>query len=477
MTKTDIDLVRIKEAADSAAAMQGAAEVSDPSVQKMIRVVEAFLRAKKRICYGGSACNALLPPAARFYNPETDLPDYDFLSPTALEDGMELAEVFKLDLGFESVELRQGVHHGTYKLFVDFRGIADITEAQPRFFKALFRDAKEIDGIMYAHPNYLRMSMYLELSRPAGDVSRWGKVYQRLQLLNKYYPIDLPGDFCPKARTDFLAVPEPGNAAKRAKTIHNILIPHIASRGYVMLGAHTFLFYTNWHTEGKETIQELKKYAPAYIILSDSHVETAEEIATLLRAEFGNRVVHIKPHPRLNELIPSHYEVMVGNEHTVFVYQTVACHSYYPIDIGSRRTLRIASMDTILSLYLAFLLSERKYYEPTMLLCLAQYYVDRVAQLRKMGRPPLAPIALDCIGYQPTLMDIKKDYAARIAAARGTSKTAKRQPLAVYRPVTIAGPKRTTPKRPEDLFKGGKPSRKRSGLDASRKRSKKMNLT
>jgi len=31
--------------------------------------------------------------------------------------------------------------------------------------------------------------MDLELSRPRGDVSRWMKVYLRLQLLNKHYPV------------------------------------------------------------------------------------------------------------------------------------------------------------------------------------------------------------------------------------------------------------------------------------------------
>jgi hypothetical protein len=30
--------------------------------------------------------------------------------------------------------------------------------------------------------------MYLELSRPAGDVSRWEKVFKRLNLLNTHYP-------------------------------------------------------------------------------------------------------------------------------------------------------------------------------------------------------------------------------------------------------------------------------------------------
>ena len=31
--------------------------------------------------------------------------------------------------------------------------------------------------------------MYLELSRPDGDVSRWEKVLKRLSLFNKHYPL------------------------------------------------------------------------------------------------------------------------------------------------------------------------------------------------------------------------------------------------------------------------------------------------
>ena len=33
------------------------------------------------------------------------------------------------------------------------------------------------------------MNMYLELSRPLGDLTRWEKVFKRLTLLNKYYPM------------------------------------------------------------------------------------------------------------------------------------------------------------------------------------------------------------------------------------------------------------------------------------------------
>ena len=44
-------------------------------------------------------------------------------------------------------------------------------------------------GIKYAPANYLRINMYLELSRPMGDASRWEKVLKRLNLLNEHWPL------------------------------------------------------------------------------------------------------------------------------------------------------------------------------------------------------------------------------------------------------------------------------------------------
>ena len=42
---------------------------------------------------------------------------------------------------------------------------------------------------MYCPPDFLRMLMFLELSRPLGDVTRWEKVLKRLTLLNNNYPL------------------------------------------------------------------------------------------------------------------------------------------------------------------------------------------------------------------------------------------------------------------------------------------------
>ena len=52
------------------------------------------------------------------------------------------------------------------------------------------------ENIKCVNPDILRISMYLELSRPDGDISRWSKVFERLSLLNINHPITIENK-CP----------------------------------------------------------------------------------------------------------------------------------------------------------------------------------------------------------------------------------------------------------------------------------------
>ena len=182
------ELEILREAVDIVEKKKGEAITHDPKVKKIISIVEDFIADKKLVCYGGTAINNILPEDAQFYNKDLELPDYDFYSDNALDHAKELADIY-YKAGYEDVEAKSGVHHGTYKVFVNFTGIADITQMEPALFNAISRDAIVKSGIRYAPPDFLRMAMYLELSRPDGDVSRWEKVQKRLTLLNNHYPL------------------------------------------------------------------------------------------------------------------------------------------------------------------------------------------------------------------------------------------------------------------------------------------------
>ena len=182
------ELEILRNAVDLVEKRKGEKVTQDPKVQEIISIVEKFIADKKLVCYGGTAINNILPEDAQFYNKDIELPDYDFYSNNALDHAKELADIY-YKAGYEDVEAKSGVHHGTYKVFVNFTGIADITQMEPDLFKAISRDAIIKKNIRYAPPDFLRMAMYLELSRPDGDVSRWEKVQKRLTLLNTHYPL------------------------------------------------------------------------------------------------------------------------------------------------------------------------------------------------------------------------------------------------------------------------------------------------
>ena len=182
------ELEILRRSVDKAETLQQKQQTNSPEIKQIIHIVEQFLRKKKLVCYGGTAINNILPIYDQFYDKSIEIPDYDFYSNNALDDAKELADIYS-KAGFIEVVAQAGMHHGTYKVFVNFIPVADISQLDKEIYKKIKHKAISVDGILYAPPNFLRMAMYLELSRPKGDVSRWEKVLKRLLILNKHYPL------------------------------------------------------------------------------------------------------------------------------------------------------------------------------------------------------------------------------------------------------------------------------------------------
>ena len=72
---------RLKSAVETAQEVLDYEAAHNPEILKALSIVLSFLKRKRRVCYGGTAMNAILPPKRRFYSAETDLPDYDFFTP------------------------------------------------------------------------------------------------------------------------------------------------------------------------------------------------------------------------------------------------------------------------------------------------------------------------------------------------------------------------------------------------------------
>lgn len=157
-------------------------------ITNMLSIVVNFIKEKNLVCYGGQAINNILPKKKQFYK-NTDIPDYDFFSDNAERDAIELANIF-YKMGFKHIEVKEAVHEGTFKVFVDFNAVADVTFIPKSLFIKFQKDSIEKEGIKYASTKVLLMGLFIELSRPHGDVSRWEKLYKRLLLLIEHYPVD-----------------------------------------------------------------------------------------------------------------------------------------------------------------------------------------------------------------------------------------------------------------------------------------------
>jgi len=402
------ELAILRRAVDTADKIKGAKIVNDPDVEKLIKIVEQFLTKKRLVCYGGTAINNILPVEDQFYNKDIEFPDYDFYSPNALEDAKELADIYYA-AGYTEVEAKAGVHHGTYKVFVDFIPIADITQLDKKIFSNLQKDGIRmngiINGIIYCPPSFLRMNMYLELSRPSGDVSRWEKVLKRLILLNKNFPIKVEGCEPENFQRDFDL-----ENTKLEGQIFYIARDSFIHQGAVFFGGYASSLYSQ-HMPKKT--RDLFHKTPDFDVLSENPSQTADMLKARLN-EGGYKKVKIIKHDGIAELIGPHYEVKVNvdkkDKTIAFIYEPLACHSYNVIKIGKKH-IRIATIDTMLSFYLAFLYAGREYYDKKRISCMAEYLFSVQQKNRLEQKGVLKRFSIKCYGKQQTLEVMRAEKA------------------------------------------------------------------
>lgn len=386
-----LDLVRA--AAVESAEFQERHAAEDIESRKIVSIMEDFLRAKGRVAYGGSAINAQLPPEKRFYDPRVNLPDYDFMTPDPLQDCADLIVAFHEE-GFTEVEAQFGIHEGTYKIFVSYRSAADITYMPPEIYERVLRDSTKIEGINYASPNFLRMNMYLELSRPAGMISRWEKVYERLILLNEAHP--LRAGHCTEDPLAALGSKETGEGAGDSVLHEQIVAEGIKAEAIFLSGA-SYLVDREPRTD------------EVVLLLTDK--------PALLVTALKGHGLKATAHDAMGELLPARTEFHTKRGRlAAVVFETVACHSY--TTLTEPAGYRLASVYTMLQMYYAMYFVDLQGYVPVRLLCVIQDLVDLEVDRRNRGivkgEAPHDVIPLDCVGHQPTMPELKRAHRARV---------------------------------------------------------------
>ncbi len=393
------ELQILRNSVDNATSILGKKLLQSEDIKIIIDILEKFIRTNKCLCYGGTAINNILPEQDRFYNRNIEIPDYDFFTPNAIECAKKLANIY-YNNGYQEVEAKAGIHTGTYKVYVNFIPIADITYLDKQLFNNLLKKSIKINAINYCPPDFLRMGMYLELSRPMGDVSRWEKVLKRLILLNKNYP--LKGNNC--NNIDFVRKYE--GSYNSANTIYKIVRKSIINQGLVFFGAYAASLYGNYMPQREK--KQLSNI-PDFDILAEDAKTSANIIKEQLNYE-GFKDIKINKKPGLGELISEHYEISIKKNKKFdvlcYIYNTTSCHSYNIIYINGEK-LKIATIDTMLSFYLFFIYVNRPYYDVNRLLCMSEYLFKVQLKNRLQQKGLLKRFSINCYGKHNTLEDTR----------------------------------------------------------------------
>jgi len=399
-------------AADKANELIKYESAHNPEIQYAIDIISNFLRKKGRVCYGGTAINAILPRSLRFYDPQKDLPDYDFFTPNPEQDIKDIVKDLQ-QAGFPDVVERVGIHEGTHKILVNFVPIADISTLEPEIYKVLNRRSIVRDGIHYADPDFLRMLMYLELSRPRGQVERWSKVFERLTLLNTAFPPKV----C-RTKTDDLV-----NRVQLPFLIRKTLLDYVVENKRILMGAEVVSMYDWLLSKSRRfhpTITWFLKKNGMMVFVSPE----AERDANRLKEIFASDDILVKPYEAKGEIVPERMIVSYKNMPFVVILQEIACHGFNSLQLGGGKEIRVASLETMITFYyaLSMFTKDEKILQFYMV-CLCQKLVEMSEVLhRKGGVGPIPSFSIECTGYQKGYATLLKEKFERIAKQKKKQK-------------------------------------------------------
>lgn len=368
------------------------------NLDKIFNIIENFMISNKLICYGGTALNNILPKESQFYDYDSNLPDYDFFSPTALEHVKELAIIFK-KAKYKNILAKSALHPGTYKLYVNYIQIADITHINEDLYKKLLNNTIIRNSIHYAPLNFLRMNLFLELSRPRGDISRWEKIMNRLIIFNKSYPFTIIN--CENK----LTFEHHKNKDKKIfLLIDNILKKHDLNN-VIFIGEYAIKEYTKYFPNQFKNMLKKNKLHTFILLSNDAKKVTNEIYEKINKSIHKENKITIKEIKNIDDFLPKYYNIYINNIHYLSIFKTDGCQNYNTIT-RNKKEIKIGTLDTMLYYYFMFFYLDFDTILKNHLYCYCfiLFYIQENYNIT--NNKILQRFNLSCIGNQTTLEDI-----------------------------------------------------------------------
>lgn len=363
-----------------------AAELERANYAKYISIFETaanYLKTRPVMMYGGLAIHDIMPKKLGLYG-EYTLPDIDVFSYKPKEIAKDLVRHLK-KRGFPLTTIGEALHEGTLKVYSQGQQIVDMTYIPRAAFQRLGKNAMVGSlGIRIVDPQYLRMSLHQMLALP--NLDRWPKVLKRI--VNFYTAF--PPNKCNITRV--------GADAQLPELLIDALYKAPVFEMAVFLGAREI-----------EMITEQKMKAPAFegvppiIAIVEDPMECAKALIKscpdweLRVSELYDAEAHLP--------LPEHVFLTYKRKKVALLFKAISCFTYVTF-----RNHRVASLHSIIYLYLSILGSHYKHFDPMLdsIECIANTL--SLLQLRSFqsNRKLTQQFALECFGPEYSIATLRR---------------------------------------------------------------------
>ena len=245
-------------------AKQSILEPTLDEINNIRDIILKFISDKKRIVYGGYASQLLLIDKGQkgIYDLTIDTPDVEFYTPEPIKDLIDLCNVLhKHKLKY--VQGRSAGHEETYKVYVNFENVGDISYVPPNFYEKM--DTITINGVRIVHPKYEIINWLRQFTDPLTAGWRWDKQFKRMELLQTAFPFDkIKGEIKNKIEHKDVITDILDNFIKPKETL--LLFNYFAYNKFMKIGGkkeidipYLDIVSIDYKKDGKELIKFLKK--------------------------------------------------------------------------------------------------------------------------------------------------------------------------------------------------------------------------
>jgi hypothetical protein len=117
--------------------------------------------------------------------------------------------------------------------------------------------------------------------------------------------------------------------------------------------------------------------------------------------------VKIVENDEIEEMIPNTLEIRIDNVPRVVIYEPLACHNYNDVEVDDK-TVKVATIDTMITFYLAMYYTSKDKDVKARIFCLAAQLFE-LTQKRLEEDGILKRFSPTCIGDQKTLISMREE--------------------------------------------------------------------